>query len=174
MIQFSGVTIGGRGSAVVQNRRDFLNLTDAIRGEAAAVLKSVLEGASWKRVQSEDVPGAKAEFLSRAKKGCDSNPLYRIAALFLLMKRLGMGRESALRLLGWLTELVDWIWPPEETPSLETALERDSEQDPRDDHLRFMAAKGCPEARVKLIDETRREIAVNQVLLIALRQSEPR
>lgn len=167
-------TMQGNGPRVVQNRRDFLRLTDAIRVDAAAVLRSVLEGASWKRVQSEDVPGAKAEFLSRAKNGCDCNPLYRLASLFLLMKRLGMGREGALRLLGFLKELVDWIWPPEEAPSLEKALEQKSEQDPRDDHLRFQVVRGCPVARVRLIEETRREIAVDEVLLLALQQAESR
>lgn len=153
---------------VAHNRPRLVRVSDNLRVEAAEVLRDLLEGASQKRIRGADVPGAGATYLSRAMNGCDSNPLYRLASLFLLMKRLGMGRQRALRLIEWLRDVVDTVWPEEEG-ELEAALEEDSRLDPEDDHLRFLAARGCDESARQLLTVKQRQAAATARLKRALR-----
>jgi hypothetical protein len=156
---------------VAQTERDVLRASDALRDEAALELASVLEGTTCKRLVRADVPTCGAYAISRALNGGDSNPLYRVAMVFVLMKRMGMGRERAQRILNWLQELVDAIWPPEELPVLEDALAKDQDLDTGDDSLRFKAVLGCPEARARLIEIKRGQIAHAGVVILALRRA---
>lgn len=167
MIALPG-TMGPFASPVLQSGRGLVRAMDLVRDEAALELGAVMTGASGKRIRSAGVPGASRTFLSRSSNGDSCNPLYRLAAIFLLMKRLGMGRERALRILGWLTEIVDQLWPEEEA-DLGEALEADSALDPDDDHLRFRAALGDEGAARALVEVKRRQVAQGQVVLVALR-----
>lgn len=49
-------------------------------------------------------------------------------------------------------------------------LERDSEIDPKDDHLRFLAAKGCPVARMELIEVKQRQLAYLPTMILTLQE----
>lgn len=163
-------TLNGRTRNVAQTRLDALRLMDGVRDEAAVELATALSGISVKRMVAADVPGASAYGISRAVNGADSNPLYRLVAVFVLLKRLGLGRERALRILGWLREVVDQLWPEEEA-RLDEALEEDSKLDPADDHARFQVAKGCVTARRELLEVSRRQVAQKSVLIAALRRA---
>lgn len=101
-------------ACVVRGGREFTHLTDVLHDEAVLVLHDAIGDVSGKRLDSAAVPGAGRHGISRALNGCTSNPLFRVAALFLLMKRLGLGRERAQRIVDWLQEVVDAIWPPNE------------------------------------------------------------
>src|SRR5690606_9073071 len=111
--------------SVARRGRDFSHLADALRDEATLELFVAVGDVSGKKLHAAAVPGAGRHGISRALNGCTSNPLYRIAALFVVMKRLGMGRERAQRIVNWLQEIVDAIWPPEEALDPRKVLEEE-------------------------------------------------
>lgn len=162
-------TVPHSGRVVGQNSRAVLQVMDAIRDESALELGAVLDGVSVKKIKLAGVPGAGPYHLSRATNGGDNNPLYRIAGLFVLMKRLGLSKARAQRIVDWLQDIVEELWPEGEA-DLETALEQDSEIDPKDDHLRFQAAKGCVDSMRELLEVKRGQRAHSHLMVIALRR----
>lgn len=154
---------------VVRTRDLFAHLA-IMRAEAAAQMASVFDGVSGKRIEAIGLPGFGRAGVSRAANGSDTNPLYRIAGMFLLMKRLGMGREGALRWLEFLRQVVDWIWPPEEEKSLQDTLDEDAALDGADELPRQRAYAGDENAARELLDVKTRQIALSQAVTIALRQ----
>lgn len=155
---------------IAHSGTDFMRLMDVVRDDAALALDACLDGISQQKVRSARVPSASVTFLSRAKNGADSNPLYRIAAVFVLMKRLGLGRERAQRIIGWLQEIVDELWPDTEA-ELNKALDTDQQLDPEDDTLRYQARLGDADARRKLLEVKRKQMAHDAVVIDALRNS---
>lgn len=99
---------------VPRKTADYARLADMLRDEAALEMMDALDGVSGKKIDAAAFPGISRHGVSRACNGDPSNPLYRIAALFLLLKRLGMDRKRAKRIVQWLDELIDQLWPPEE------------------------------------------------------------
>jgi hypothetical protein len=154
---------------VAQNSDVVLRLSEALRSEAAMVLADAVDGLTVKRIEQANVPGAGATFLSRAANGDNCNPLFRLAALFVLMKRAGMGRERALRILGWLREVIDAIWPAEDA-DLEEVLNEDERLDPEDDYLRHRASHGCMDSKRQLLTVKRRQVAHAHHVIMALRR----
>lgn len=148
-----------------------MRAADALRDEAALELGAVLAGTTCKSLGRANVPTCGPYAISRSLNGGDGNPLYRVAMVFVLMKRLGMGRERAQRILNWLQEIVDAIWPPADLPALEEVLERDQDLDTGDDSLRFKAVRGCPDAKAQLIEIKRGQIAHAGVVILALRRA---
>ena len=137
--------------------------------EAANVLEDVLGGVSQKRIKQAAVPGVSVTFISRAKHGDVGNPLFRLAALFLTMKRLGMTRKQALQLLDWLRAVIDWAFPPdEEAAELEKAIEADARADVADDVPRLMARLGSVEAKREYLEASREIVASKTVVIRAL------
>lgn len=109
----STATVAALFRNVVPRGRDVLRVMDVLKDESAVEVAAAVSGASIRRIVAADVPGASAYGLSRAINGADSNPLYRLAAVLVLMKRLGMGREKAQRLVDFLQAIVDALWPVE-------------------------------------------------------------
>ena len=158
---------------VPHSGRELLRLSDSLRNEAANELKAALEGVSGKRVRTANVPGAGTTFLSRSMNGADANPLYRLASLFLLLKRLGLGREAAQRLIDWQQEIVDAIWGPatDEATDLENVLDKEAELDGQDELPRLQASRGCIEGTRQLIEVKRRQRAHSRTVIMALRHA---
>lgn len=162
-------TIPTLAGPVAQTPGGIVRASDRLREDAAGELSALLSGVTGKQIDRANVPTCGKYAISRALNAGDNNPIYRIAMLLLLMKRLGMGRARALWLLGVIRDLIDAIWPEEEG-SLEEVLEKDSELDPQDDHLRFQAAHGCEEAKRALLEVKRRQVANGLALIPALRR----
>lgn len=163
------LNFGPAAQSVVHNGRGVMRLTDALRDEAALVLGDALAGVSGKRIRMAAVPGAGRTFISRCTNGGDCNPLYRIAGLFLLMKRLGMGRGGALKLLGWLEELIDQIWPPEDVPPLDEVLDTEQDLDAADDPHQQRIGRD-PAAVERMLEIKRRQHAHDRIVILALRR----
>lgn len=100
--------------AVPRNQIEVARLSDQLRKEAAQVWSEAFEGVSGKRINAVRFPGLTRHGISRAANGDVSNPLFRIAVVFLLMKRLGLGRERAQRIVDWLQAVIDWVYADEE------------------------------------------------------------
>lgn len=157
---------------VVRVPRIFAHL-DALRAEAALEMEAAFDGISGKRIDAANLPGFGRHGVSRAANGSDTNPLYRIAGLLILMKRLGMGRARALRWLEWLRQVVDTIWPPEEEKGedLRAVLDRDAEMDGRDERPRQRAYAGDLTAARELLEVKTAQIALGQDVALRLRQA---
>lgn len=145
--------------------------TEQLRSEAAAAVARAFDDVSGKRIDAARVPDCGRHGISRAINGSATNPLYRIALMFVLMKRLGMGRERALQMLEWLRGLVDAIWPEEESPSVEEVLERDADLDVRDDAERLRVLRGDPEATARYLEARMAQAAYTPTVLAALRRA---
>lgn len=152
---------------VVQSGRGVVRLTESLRSAAAHQLDAVLAGVSGKRINSASVPGAGVTFLSRCTNGDSCNPLFRIAAVFVLMKRLGLGREGAQRMVDWLQAIVDAIWPTGEAPEFEEAMQGEQELDAADDPCQMRAVCGDADALREFIDVKRRQRAFDAVVIQA-------
>ncbi len=157
---------------VAQNPRFLLQATDILRDDAAIELGTVLSGITGKQLTRAGVPTCGSYAISRAVRGGDNNPLYRIACLFVAMKRLGIGRDKAQRVVNWLQEIIDSVYgaEAETTADLQDILESDQEQDPRDDLPRYRAALGCAAAARELLDVKRDQVAIGTVVILALRR----
>lgn len=143
-------------------RREIVRLLGAFRDEAQREVAAVFGDVSGKKIDAVGLPGFGRRGVSRALHGCESNALFRIAGLFLLMKRLGMGRERALRWIEWLRQMVDVVWPPEEVPPIKEALEREQEADGRDDTIQLRAYAGDRAAMLEWAEVKVEEVAVIQ------------
>lgn len=158
-------------SAQPHNSGATVRLMDVLRDEAALELDAALHGATGKRIARADVPGASRTGLSRAANGCESNPLYRLAAVLVLMKRLGMGRERALRLVDWLRELVDQIWPEEEEArDFGEVMGAEQAIDGEEDRYQVDACLGIPGAAERMLEVVRQRRAHDAVVISALRR----
>lgn len=155
-------------AAVAHKRGRFVRMTDLLRGEAAAEIAAALEGVSGKRVERAGVPGANRTGLSRAMNGSTTNPLWRIATFFLLLKRLGLGRERAQRLVDWLQELVDVIWG-EDDPPLEEVLEHEQELDVLDEPPQQRVGRN-PNAPSQMLAAKMLQHAYDRVVIRVLRR----
>lgn len=165
------ITLTGAATVVAQNPRFVLQATDALRDDAALELSEVLRGVTGKQLTRVSVPTCGPYAISRALRGGDNNPLYRTACLFVAMKRLGMGRERAQRVVNWMQEVVDSVWGAEgATERLTDVLDRDQEQDVRDDLPRHRAAAGCEESARELLNVKRQQLAFGSVVVLALRK----
>ena len=156
--------------SVVRTAADFSHLADTLRDDAALELRAALDGATCKRMERAAFPGLGLHGISRALNGSPSNPLYRIAVLFLVMKRMGLGREGAERIIGWLQEIVDLVWPPEEVPSLEEVLDKEQDLDAEDDPHQQRIGRD-PEAAARMLEVKRRQLAHDRVVVLALRRA---
>lgn len=140
------LNMGLRALSVLSNRNAFAHL-ELLRVDAAAQMDAVFKDVSGKRINDARVPGCGRHGVSRAINGSETNPLFRIIAMFVLMRRLGLGRERALRLVEWIRSMVDVVWPPEAEPALDDVLEKDADLDVKDDAVRVRALRGDAEAR---------------------------
>lgn len=154
---------------VVQNPRLVLRLLDSLRVEASDTMTEVLHGVSHKRIRSADVPGVGPTFVSRCTNGGDCNPLWKIAGLFVLMKRLGMGRGRAQRIVDYLQELVDLIWPEDDVPPLDDVLDTEQDLDAEDDPHQQRIGRD-PDAIARMLDVKRRQRAHDRTVIFALRR----
>lgn len=160
-------------AARVVRTRDLLAHLALLRDEASAEMSVAFDGISGKRIDAAALPGFGRHGVSRAANGSETNPLYRIAGLLLLMRRLGMGRARALRWLEWLRQVVDTIWPPEEEEGgtdLRAVLDRDAEMDGRDERPRQRAYAGDLVAARELLEVKTAQIALGQDVAVRLRQ----
>jgi hypothetical protein len=157
-------------AAVAQRQRDVVRLSDTFRAAAALVLDDVLAGVSTKRVRAAGVPGMGVTFLSRCKNGDHGNPLWRLASLFVLMKRLGLGRERAQRIIDWLQEIVDQVWPVGEAPEFEQVMEDEQELDAADDPCQMRAVHGDADALREFIAVKAKQRAHDAVVIQASRK----
>lgn len=156
------------GVRVLKPGREVVRLTDQLREDAAREVEAALDGASGKRIRAAGVPGAGLTYLSRIRHGDDGNPLFRLASLFVLGRMLGIPKERFQRLLDWLQTKLDEAYADAPEPSLDTVLETDSVLDPIDDRDRFLAARGCPAAARRLLENKRRQFAHLRGMIRAL------
>lgn len=170
MIQAATPIMPPGAACVVRNGREFTHLTDTLHDEATLVLHSAIGDVSGKKLESAAVPGAGRHGLSRALNGCTSNPLYRVAALFLVMKRLGFGRDRAQQIVNWLQEIVDAIWPPEEEEDPEKVLEEEQRLDTMDDLPQLRLAWGRPGAAREMLEVVRQQYAHMPSVIRVLRR----
>lgn len=106
-------TIAWWALPVPHRGREVVRVSDAAQMDAACELSRALGELSQKRIRAAGVPGAGVTFLARAKNGHDSNPLYRLFSVFLVMRRAGLSQERAEQLLDWLTASIIWLWQDE-------------------------------------------------------------
>jgi hypothetical protein len=154
---------------VVRKPRKLSHLMDTLCDEAALEMGAAFKGISGKRVDAAGVPGCGRHGVSRAINGSQTNPLYRIAGLFVLMKRLGMSRSRAQRIVDWLQELVDQIWGPEELPPLEEVLDTEQDLDCEDDSHQQRIGR-IPGAAARMLEAKQRQHAHDRLVILALRQ----
>lgn len=134
--------------------RDAARLADILRDEAALELMAAFEGVSHKRMKAAAFPGVSPTGISRAMNGDPSNPLSRLAAAFLLMRRLGIDRKRALKLWLWLREVIDQIWPPEEA---------EDEEGPHDPRAALEAVRIIHAFAPRVIGTLRRLVAAEAI-----------
>lgn len=155
MIEFAVGTIGRAQSGVPKRGIDLLRAMDAVRFDAAREVATALAGLSVKRAKSAAVPGAGSTFLSRCQNGDDCNPLF----------------QAGQHLRPWpYRRDTDRAYADAPALTINEVLERDSEIDPKDDHLRFLAAKGCPVARMELIEVKQRQLAYLPTMILTLQE----
>lgn len=164
-------TIAPSWRGVVRTRKSFAHdATDGLRKDAAEAVARAFEGVSGKRIDAAHVPDCGRHGISRAINGSSTNPLYRIALMFVVLRRLGMPRERAVWMVEWLRRLVDAIWPEEEAPALEEALEKDGDLDVLDDAERVRAYRGDPEALARYLDAKMVQLAHAPAVIQAIRR----
>lgn len=151
---------------VAQNPREFLR---AMSEEAAAETRFAFDGIPGKAITRAGVPGVNPYQISRAMNGGVVNPLIRLVGWFVVMKRLGMGRERALRLVEWLREVVDLVWPPEDAPALEEVMEKETELDAADDPPQMRASYGCALSLRDFLNVKRAQHAYDAVVIRTVR-----
>ncbi|HEX6926801.1 MAG TPA: hypothetical protein VF167_15370 [Longimicrobiaceae bacterium] len=142
----------------VPSALDLARLADILRDEAACELLAAFDGVSQKRMKAAAFPGVSPTGISRAMNGDSSNPLYRLAAIFLLMRRLGLSRHRALRMWMWLREVIDQVWPPEEEEG-----EGEGESDPHDPRAALEAIRIHQQYLPRVIGTLRRMLAAEAI-----------
>lgn len=130
---------------VPQSGLQVMRLMDSFRSDAATELAHALAGISGKAIGRANVAGAGVTYLSRATNGGDCNPLYRLASVLVMLKRLGMGRERAQRMVDWFQALVDLIWG-DEAPDFDEAMEKETDLDAADEPHQMRAVRGDADA----------------------------
>lgn len=144
---------------------DDAHLLERLQSAAGEEMDRAFRGVSQKEVDAVGLDGFRRGGFTRAVNGDATNPLFRIVGLFVLMRRLGLGRAGALRMLEWLRAAVDLVWPPEEEPTLEEALEKDQALDPRDELARYRTSKGDEESTRVFLDAALDHAAHRRVLI---------
>lgn len=161
-------SIATQWPSVAQKPGWLVRLSDSLRDEAAREISTALDGVTCKQISRARVPGVGVTFIARIKNGDAANPAYRLASIFVMGRILGVPKSRFQRLIDWLQERLDEAYGEGEKPDLEEVLEKDSELDPRDDHLRYMASKGCAESRRRLKEEKRQQLAHLPSVIAAL------
>lgn len=162
------ITLGTIAPGVV--RKPDVFALDTLRGEAAEVLADVFGDVPGKRIEQQSLPGYGRHGISRAINGCSSNPLFRIIGFFVLMKRLGMTGDRAQRIIDFLQEVKDSIWPPEEPLDPRKVLEEEQRLDSQDDEPQQRLAWGDRSAAVEMLAAVRRQQAHLPSVISVLRQ----
>lgn len=165
----STANVLSRRAGVVLKMPEFALLV-TLKDEARAEMAAAFGDVSGKRINAASLPGFGRHGVIRAVNGSDTNPLYRIAGLLVLMKRLGMDRATALRWLEWLRQIVNRIWPDEGTDELRAVLDRDAALDGMDELPRQRAYAGDEAAARELLAIKTRQIAMSQEVAEVLRQ----
>ena len=81
-----------------------------------------------------------------------------------------MGREGAERILGWLREIVDLVWPPEEEDNPREVLETEQQLDALDDGPQQRLAWGEPGAAAEMLEAVKRQYAHAPRVIAVLRR----
>lgn len=155
---------------VVGKSDSFALLMDRVRTEAAKQLELALDGVSGKKMDYAGFPFVGRRGISRAINGCASNPLYRIIGVFVLMKRLGLTRDRAQRIVNFLQEMVDEIWPPDEEEDPKEVLLREQQLDLADDEPQLRLAWGEPGAAAQMLEAVRAQHAHAPAVIRVLRR----
>ena len=147
-----------------------MRVMDVLRDEAALELDTALSGVPGKRIDAAAVPGMTRTGISRAANGSESNPLYRIAAAFVLMKRLGLGKERAQRVVDWLQTIVNEVWPDEEERDFGQVMGQEQAIDSDEDRHQVDACLGVPGAAARMLTAVQQRHAHDRVVLAVLRR----
>lgn len=156
------------GASAVVRRIDVVAL-DALQVEAAGIMEELFEGVSGKRINGAALPGFGRHGISRAANGCATNPLFRVVGLFVLMRRLGMSGELAQRIIDWMQEVKDAVFPAEDLPPLEEVLDREADLDAEDDPHQQRIGR-IPGAAARMLTAKRRQHAFDRTVIQALRR----
>lgn len=162
-------SIGARPARVVRGIALFAHL-DRLRAEAADQIRDGFDDVSQKRIDSAGIPGCSRSGVSRAANGCPSNPLYRLALMFVVARRLGVPKEKLQRGIDWLQSKLDEAYADAEPEPLAEVLDRDAEIDAKDDVLRLRAARGCPESMRELLAVKLTITAQSRITILALQR----
>lgn len=167
MITIANVHV--RSVHVVRRPRGIAHLMDVLCDEAAVVLGEAFRDVSGKKIDAAAVPDVGRHGISRAINGSRTNPLFRLAGMFVLMKQMGLGRDRAQRLVDHLQDLVDMIWPPEDVPALEEVLEAEQDLDAEDDPHQQRIGRD-PGALERMLEAKCRQRAHDGTVIVALKR----
>lgn len=156
--------------AVPRTRAGVARLSDELREEAAKVWSEAFEGVSGKRINSVRFPGVTRHGVSRAANGAPSNPLYRIAVVFIVMKRLGLGRERAQRIVDFLQWVIDWLYGDEEEREPKEVLAEDQRLRLASEAAQTRLAWGEPGAAGEALEIARAQRALAPTVVHTLRR----
>ncbi len=156
---------------VVRTAKDSAHLADAMREEAAAELRAAFDGVSGERINHAGFPGISRHGISRAMNGCSSNPLYRLVAIFVLMKRCGLGKARAQRMVDALQWAINWVWGEEDEELCpKKVLDEEQRLDALDDGPQQRLAWGDKGAAVEMLEVKRQQHAHDAVVIQVLRR----
>lgn len=155
-------TLTAQSPRVSQSGLDVLRIGHQLRIGAAQVIRGAMPH-SRKRM----IPLVSACGVSRARHGDDTNPLYRTACWLVELRDSGAPRERAQRIVDWLQEQVDNLWPPDPA-DINTASEAEQEVDGQEDAAQLAYHLGRPGARELWVEHLRTSRARERTLLIAL------
>lgn len=130
---------------------------DTLRLEAAQVVASM----------SDELPEGDMRFAwSRARNGCTSNPIYRVALMFRALRKMGGSKADALLALTWLAGKVEALWADTRV-SVKAAHEAEIQADAAECVAQYRAMTD-PAFKRAYMDTLREQIAASMALLAAL------
>jgi hypothetical protein len=109
--------------------------------------------------------------LSRARHGDETNPLYRLACYLVELRDSGAERDKAQRIVDWLQEQVDGLWPPD-PDDVTRASEAEQEVDGEEDAAQLAYHLNKPGARAQWLELLRAHSARARTLIRALEAEE--
>lgn len=86
-----------------------VRITESLRESAAAIVREAFPG---RLKVFGTVPGVHRTGISRARAGCSTSPLFRLALWFLALRRAGLPAARARLMVAWLDSLVRRLWSP--------------------------------------------------------------
>lgn len=154
---------------VVRRSQEDAHLMGQLCTEAAREVAAAFDGVHGKRIDRAGLPGFGRHGISRAINGSATNPLFRLAGIFVLARRLGVPKHRLQRCLDWLQEKLDQAYADAEPAPLREVLEKESDLDAADDPHQMRAAYGCVVSLRAFLEAKRQELAYTPEVIRTVR-----